>query len=239
MSNYKYNGKIIDFGNITLFPKSLSITESLNLNEAIEIETKLKNLKVTRQSIDESEILLEVAKNKTSDVYISNDFYVIEGNNEVIKNLLINDGEMKQKVFMINKSINDICEDYGTASTPQVMGDVTPPTIDRDINIDKGDGSGDVLQGGLKKDDEEVNEQQKLPLHFDGFEQIKDEDFEIYVNVSLARRVKQINDGDFTCNTLEGITKGKKGDYLVVGVDNEIYPCDKEIFLKTYKKIEF
>jgi hypothetical protein len=29
--------------------------------------------------------------------------------------------------------------------------------------------------------------------------------------------------------------KGKKGDWLMVGINGEMYPCDKAIFNKTYK----
>ncbi|OQX99633.1 MAG: hypothetical protein B6I24_02210 [Bacteroidetes bacterium 4572_128] len=38
----------------------------------------------------------------------------------------------------------------------------------------------------------------------------------------------------FEVETMEGIMKGKKGDYLMKGVDGELYVCDKEIFEKTY-----
>lgn len=41
---------------------------------------------------------------------------------------------------------------------------------------------------------------------------------------------------EFEVETLEGVMKGKNGDYLVEGVEGEVYPCDKSIFEKTYKK---
>ena len=45
---------------------------------------------------------------------------------------------------------------------------------------------------------------------------------------------KQI-DEEFQVNTLEGNYKtGKPGDYLMKGVDGELYICDQEIFEKTY-----
>ncbi len=41
----------------------------------------------------------------------------------------------------------------------------------------------------------------------------------------------------FSVTTKEGVMKGKKGDYLIWGViEGEKYPCDKEIFEKTYDK---
>ena len=46
---------------------------------------------------------------------------------------------------------------------------------------------------------------------------------------------KQMND-EFVVNTMEGKVRGKKGDYLMVGVKGEMYPCDREIFEETYKR---
>lgn len=40
---------------------------------------------------------------------------------------------------------------------------------------------------------------------------------------------------EFQVKALEGNYKlGKPGDYLMCGVDNELYICDKDIFEKTY-----
>lgn len=40
---------------------------------------------------------------------------------------------------------------------------------------------------------------------------------------------------EFRVNTLEGNYKqGKPGDYLMQGIDGELYICDKLIFEKTY-----
>jgi hypothetical protein len=42
-------------------------------------------------------------------------------------------------------------------------------------------------------------------------------------------------DEDFRVNTLEGNYKqGKAGDYLMKGIDGELYICDGPIFEKTY-----
>lgn len=38
--------------------------------------------------------------------------------------------------------------------------------------------------------------------------------------------------------TREGVLVGYKGDYLIEGIKGEIYPCGKEIFNETYKKIK-
>lgn len=47
-------------------------------------------------------------------------------------------------------------------------------------------------------------------------------------------RARQIHE-PFRVQTLEGNYKqGKAGDYLMQGIDNELYICDKGIFEKTY-----
>jgi hypothetical protein len=42
-------------------------------------------------------------------------------------------------------------------------------------------------------------------------------------------------DEPFEVETMEGTLRGKAGDWLMVGVSGELYPCDKEIFEKTYE----
>jgi hypothetical protein len=40
---------------------------------------------------------------------------------------------------------------------------------------------------------------------------------------------------EFQVNSLEGNYKtGKSGDYLMKGIDGELYICDKEIYEKSY-----
>ncbi len=41
----------------------------------------------------------------------------------------------------------------------------------------------------------------------------------------------------FKVETKEGIMNGKKGDYLIRGIEGEFYPCDSRIFRKTYAKV--
>jgi hypothetical protein len=42
----------------------------------------------------------------------------------------------------------------------------------------------------------------------------------------------------FEVETLEGIMKGKSGDWLMVGVNGEMYPIDNAIFEKTYDLVK-
>lgn len=37
--------------------------------------------------------------------------------------------------------------------------------------------------------------------------------------------------------TLEGTLKADIGDYIIKGIDGELYPCKPEIFKKTYEEI--
>ena len=41
-------------------------------------------------------------------------------------------------------------------------------------------------------------------------------------------------DEPFEVKTMEGVMQGKKGDWLMVGISGELYPCDDAIFKKTY-----
>ena len=38
-------------------------------------------------------------------------------------------------------------------------------------------------------------------------------------------------------NTLEGVMTAYSGDYIVKGVNGEIYPCKADIFEKTYERV--
>lgn len=42
----------------------------------------------------------------------------------------------------------------------------------------------------------------------------------------------------FSVETLEGTLQGKAGDWLMVGVQGELYPIDREIFVKTYRLVQ-
>lgn len=39
-------------------------------------------------------------------------------------------------------------------------------------------------------------------------------------------------------HTLEGTMRAKSGDYIIMGIQGEFYPCDAEIFKKTYEVFE-
>ena len=71
---------------------------------------------------------------------------------------------------------------------------------------------------------------------FDTFEQV--EGMNSCMKRPIVVHAKRI-DEDFCVNTLEGNYKqGKAGDYLMRGIDGELYICDGPIFDKTYDFLE-
>jgi len=67
---------------------------------------------------------------------------------------------------------------------------------------------------------------------FDTFEEV--ENMVECKKKPIVVHCKKINE-DFRVNTLEGNYKqGKAGDYLIKGIDGELYICDGPIFDKTY-----
>ena len=60
-----------------------------------------------------------------------------------------------------------------------------------------------------------------------------DLDFKEAIKKPLRVKCVQINE-PFTVETLEGTLRGKSGDWLMVGVDGEMYAIDNDIFRKTY-----
>jgi hypothetical protein len=47
-----------------------------------------------------------------------------------------------------------------------------------------------------------------------------------------------IDDDCLMIKTLEGVMKANVGDYIIQGVNGEIYPCKPDIFKKTYEFVE-
>jgi hypothetical protein len=45
-------------------------------------------------------------------------------------------------------------------------------------------------------------------------------------------------DEPFEVESMEGVMTGKKGDWLMIGVNGEMYVCDASIFQKTYDLID-
>jgi hypothetical protein len=63
--------------------------------------------------------------------------------------------------------------------------------------------------------------------------QIPEMEFKQVVKKPIPVRCVQIQE-PFRVETLEGTMEGKAGDYLMIGIRGEMYPCAKEIFDETY-----
>ena len=66
---------------------------------------------------------------------------------------------------------------------------------------------------------------------------IPDLEFKKAIKKPIPIRCVQISE-PFVVETLEGDMKGKKGDWLVVGIHGEMYPIDNAIFEKTYNLLK-
>ena len=44
-----------------------------------------------------------------------------------------------------------------------------------------------------------------------------------------------VNEDSVKIKTLEGLMNVSNGDYIIIGVNNEVYPCKPDIFNKTYE----
>ena len=67
--------------------------------------------------------------------------------------------------------------------------------------------------------------------------QVPNFDFSKAVKKPIPIQCFQIDEA-FEVETMEGVMKGKKGDWLMVGVSGEMYPCDNAIFEKTYSLLK-
>lgn len=55
--------------------------------------------------------------------------------------------------------------------------------------------------------------------------------------VNVAPRLRFNDDGTVTIKTLEGDHLALPGDWIVRGLQGELYPCKNEIFNKTYEPV--
>lgn len=93
---------------------------------------------------------------------------------------------------------------------------------------------------GLHKDFEEYRSipHKKLALFFDGGHDQSSE-----LEKAFPDRIEMVRDfnGNFVCQldivTKEGKMRLMPGDYLIMGLKGELYPCDSEIFELSYKRV--
>ena len=69
--------------------------------------------------------------------------------------------------------------------------------------------------------------------HWVDGEEFKPRGVRKYRKTALARAVQMTE--PFQVETLEGTMEGRAGDWLMIGVSGEMYPCDAEVFKKSYE----
>lgn len=62
-------------------------------------------------------------------------------------------------------------------------------------------------------------------------------DFKSAIKKPIPIKCAQI-DEPFEVESLEGLVKGKAGDWLMIGINGEKYVCDATIFQKSYDLVE-
>jgi hypothetical protein len=75
----------------------------------------------------------------------------------------------------------------------------------------------------------------KLPVVIEAWQNTDDSPFPKWVDdVDVGRR----DGGVILINTLEGVMRANAGDWIIRGVNGEVYPCKPDIFEKTYEAVE-
>lgn len=59
----------------------------------------------------------------------------------------------------------------------------------------------------------------------------------VYRKRPLEIEAYQMNE-DFHVKTMEGTMRGKKNDYVLIGIRGELYICNEEIFDETYEFVK-
>lgn len=59
----------------------------------------------------------------------------------------------------------------------------------------------------------------------------------IYRKKPIEIEAYQMNE-DFYVKTMEGTMRGKKNDFVLIGIKGELYPCNEEIFNSTYEFVK-
>lgn len=71
---------------------------------------------------------------------------------------------------------------------------------------------------------------------FDGSENSIIEIMNLKESETSAKSLR-VDAGDLLIHTLEGVMRASKGDYVIKGVQGELYPCKPDIFIATYEAV--
>lgn len=56
--------------------------------------------------------------------------------------------------------------------------------------------------------------------------------------ITFTGGLAKIVNGNLEISTLEGTMVASIGDYIIMGINGEFYPCKEDIFNKTYEEVE-
>ena len=77
-----------------------------------------------------------------------------------------------------------------------------------------------------------LNKYRKKPVVIEAWQNSDENEFPVWLaNVDVGREPG----GVILINTLEGVMKAMPGDYIIKGVQGEVYPCKPDIFEATYE----
>jgi hypothetical protein len=64
-----------------------------------------------------------------------------------------------------------------------------------------------------------------------------EQDWAYYEKLPVQVKAVELTE-EVEIHTREGVLKGYPGDFVIQGISGEVYPCGREIFFKTYKKVD-
>ena len=77
----------------------------------------------------------------------------------------------------------------------------------------------------------------KKPIVIDAIQPITDGLKEKWISDAIKDGIVTIRSYGITIKTLEGTMVADETDYIIRGVNGEIYPCKADIFQKTYEEV--
>lgn len=63
------------------------------------------------------------------------------------------------------------------------------------------------------------------------------QDWKHYKKKPVVIKATELTEDKVAIQTREGLLYGYKGDFIIQGIQGEIYPCGREIFFKTYEEV--
>lgn len=78
----------------------------------------------------------------------------------------------------------------------------------------------------------------KKPIVIEAFRFQIDKEMPDWFNEKrITNEIITYEDGACDISTLEGTMRANKGDYIILGIKGEVYPCKPDIFEQTYEPI--